>query len=327
MSLFRPRKPSDLRQAMDEYLKEVPADAPIRRVVASQPIEKHLAAFDAADAIAIGKQSRYWQAGKVARLAGLLGVLIVPLELLPVEHWLPSWAPIVVNLLRGITLVLTFVAIILLGLRRSAVKWKTARCTAEKARADLFKSLVHAASQTGELRAGLSCFEKAHLDWQMGFYAARIRQLPERIKREDSGFAPFRLVGIVLSVGAAVLGLVAVWNFMATQGWYSLPHPSAVFQWLPEPGRWQHGLHATASSLLAFAGARFLTHEDISNSALYPWAHRELARIKGEELASARAAAANGEIAVVSKFCERVQTVMDAEHAVWASGTASAPHV
>jgi hypothetical protein len=318
-----PRKKSDLEQAVWMYLQTVPAEAPIRKVLASAEIRQQLAAFDRADHTALRQQRRYWQAGWLARLAALLGVLLVPIELLPLERWLPPWSPMAVNGLRGLTLLLTFVAIILLGLRRSAVRWKQARGEAEKVRGEFFRKVVAAGGRAGALDQALACFKAAHLDWQIGFYDKRIRDLPRRIKAEANQVNPFRLVGIVLSLGAATLGGITLLKYLAAEG--VMPSLSSTLSWFPEPARWQHGLNATASSLLAFAGARFLTYEDISSAALYPWARAELARVETGELGDAQAAAARGDVATVQAFCARVQRIFDTEHGVWVSGVPLTP--
>jgi hypothetical protein len=316
-------KKSDLDDAIEAYLEGAPPEAPIRRVLAKPEVQGQRAEFNRADRTALSKQTRHRQAGWLAGLAALFGVLIVPIELLPIEHWLPPWSPMVVNSLRGVTLFLTFVAIILLGLRRSAVGWKLARCKAEKARAEFFRKLIQAAGTDGEaLRQALACFKAAHLDRQIGFYKKRVDELPGRIQAQTSWTAPFRLVGIVLSVGAAVLGVVTLLKYLAAEG--SLPsYLSALLSWIPEPARWQHGLHGTAASLLAFAGARFLTHEDLSSAALYPWALVELGRISAAELARTEASAGSGNLAAVEEFRARVQEILDREHKVWAMGVPS----
>lgn len=317
MLTFR-RKKSDLDQAIAAYLEKVPPGAPIRDVLAREDVKRQLAEFNSADRTALLRQKRYRQAGRLARLAALVGLLIVPIELLPIEQWLPPWSPVVVNSLRGVTLFLAFVAIILLGLRRSAVGWKQTRGKAEEARAKFFRTLIHAAGTDGKaLEQALACLKAAHLDWQIGFYDKRIKELPGRIQAETSWTAPFRLVGIVLSVGAASLGVVTLLKYLASEG-ILVPYLSALLSRIPEPARWQHGLHATAATLLAFAGARFLTHEDLSSAALYPWAREELGRLRSVDLAHARASANSGNLAAVQEFRARLQGVLDREHKVWA---------
>jgi hypothetical protein len=111
-------------------------------------------------------------------------------------------------------------------------------------------------------------------------------------------------------------------KYLAAEGIVE-PYLTALLSWFPEPARWQHGLHATAASLLAFAGARFLTHEDLSSAALYPWAREELERIRGANLAHAEASASSGNLAAVQEFRTRVQEVLDREHKIWATSVPS----
>jgi hypothetical protein len=85
-------KKSDLAQAIALYLETVPSDAPVRGVLASPPIQQQLGAFDRADLMALRQQKRYGRAGKLARMAAVLGLLIVPIDVLPLHEWLPSWS-------------------------------------------------------------------------------------------------------------------------------------------------------------------------------------------------------------------------------------------
>jgi hypothetical protein len=202
-------------------------------------------------------------------------------------------------------------------------RWKQARGQAEKARGDYFRTLIPAGAEAGALDQALACFKAAHLDWQAGFYAKRVRELPGRIKAQASRTAPFRLVGIALSVGAAFLGAVTMLKFLTAQGLLLAFAP--LLTWFPEPALWQHGLTTIAAGLLAFAGARFLTYEDLTSAALYPWAGSEIARVESESFKAAQAAAARGDLAAVQDFCARVQRILDTEHGVWSSGVPNAP--
>jgi hypothetical protein len=325
MSFFRRRRQSDLRDAIALFKAEenIGPDAHVGTILVSHPIQARIEAFDRADERALRKQSMHWGAGSTAWWAGLCGVVVVPIELLPIASWLPSWAPHVVSFLRVLALILMFVAIILLGRRRSWVHWKQARVDAEKVRADVFREIIEAAGREPDrLLQALACFRVAHLDWQRRFYEKRLKELPERWRAERRRALPFRLLGYVLSAGAAILGAVAVLNYIAGHG-LPLPYLEVVRQWLVflDASRWQDGLNATAATLLAFAGARFLTHEDFSNAALYPWARDQLGRIRAEELARAQSAAATGDVLAVLDFRKRVQDILDTEHTVWSGAS------
>lgn len=315
LQLFR-RQKSDLRQAIDGFLRDQPSDAPIRAVLTSDEIEERLTAFDRKDRRALRKQRRYWQAARIARWAGIFGLIVVPLDLLPIQQWLPRFIPYG---LHALALTLTFLAVILLGLRRSMVQWKQARVAAERLRAEVFGAVLKAGAAAEALPQALACFTAAHLDWQMSFFEKRIAELPARIKRELKRTTPFRLVGMALSVVAACFGAVVLVKLAVDYG-LPLPYLSLLRDWLtvPDVSLWQHGFKATAWSLLAFAGARLLSHEDVSNAALYPWAKDELQLLKDSQLPQAERAAAVGDLDAVVAFQAKVQKILDTEHRVWA---------
>src|SRR5262249_5023454 len=115
-----------------------------------------------------------------------------------------------------------------------------------------------------------------------------------------------------------ILGLVGVINFAEEIG-IRIPYLTAAVQayTLPESGRWQTGLGAMASSILAFASARTFMDQDDRNASCYELAAEELDRIKMDDLGNAEAAAKAGKVADVMTFCEKVQAVLSAEHSSW----------
>ena len=78
-------KQSDLRQALDAHLRGLPADAPLRNVIARPEIEATLVEFDSADVLAIKKQRSYRRLGRVALWAMMIGAIIGALVLLPID--------------------------------------------------------------------------------------------------------------------------------------------------------------------------------------------------------------------------------------------------
>jgi hypothetical protein len=319
------RQHPDLQNAIEHYKKveNVAPDAPICNILTLRAVRARIAAHTHADARAIRKQNRHWNAGSLAWIAGFLGVIVVPLELLPVEAWLPVWSPQVLNGVRAIGVLLMFCAIVLLGRRRSRAHWKEARVDAETVRADVFREIIErAGNHPAQLVQALACFRVAHLRWQLDFYVDRLASLPAKWRSEWWRALPFWVLGYVFSVGAGIMGSIAVLNFIATNG-PTLPYVETVRVWLLmlNPGRWHDGLNITAATLLAFAGSRFLTHEDYSNAALYPWARDELKRLELEDLRRAESAAAAGDVQAVLNFRRKVQDVLDREHAVWSGET------
>ena len=67
--------PSDLRQALDASAREA-EDAPVRALLATPAVEGKLAAFDAADAIAIKEQRAYRRVGRFSLWCLLIGALV-----------------------------------------------------------------------------------------------------------------------------------------------------------------------------------------------------------------------------------------------------------
>jgi hypothetical protein len=86
---------------------------------------------------------------------------------------------------------------------------------------------------------------------------------------------------------------------------------------IPESGRWQLGLGTMASSLLAFASARSFMDQDDRNASCYELAAAELDRLLASDWEKAAAAAGEGKAGDVIAFCERVQSVLSAEHLAW----------
>jgi hypothetical protein len=84
-----------------------------------------------------------------------------------------------------------------------------------------------------------------------------------------------------------------------------------------DSSRWQLGLGAIASSLLAFASARSLMDQDERNASSYKATTSLLRRIRADDLPGAEAAAEAGHVADVTRFCEKVQAVLSAEHLTW----------
>src|SRR5262245_4872554 len=74
---------SDLRLALDLHLRGKPGDAPLRALIAEPAVEEKLAAFDAADAIAVREQRAYRRVGRFSLWCMLVGALAGAFVLLP----------------------------------------------------------------------------------------------------------------------------------------------------------------------------------------------------------------------------------------------------
>ena len=65
-----------------------PEDAPVRALLATPAVEGKLAAFDAADAVAIREQRAYRRVGRFSLWCMLIGALVGAIALLPLGAWI-----------------------------------------------------------------------------------------------------------------------------------------------------------------------------------------------------------------------------------------------
>ncbi len=307
---------SDLRQALDLHLGKLPADAPLRALLTLPEIEHKLSEFDAADAIAIEEQRSYRRLGRFALRAMMVGALIGALALLPLDRWIDGWLRRAIELVQALALIVTFVAVMWSGWRQSVGQWMHSRAQAEKLRADVFRAIVQRGASDAKalLAPALACFKDAHLDWQLGYY----RKSGREHRRAAGNATPYKIVAYLLTGVSVVLGVIGLVNFAAELG-FPLPRAASWFRSLavPEAGRWQLGLGAMASSILAFASARSFMDQDDRNASCYELAAKELERLGANDLPRAEAAAREGRAGEVTAFCESVQTVLSAEHLAW----------
>lgn len=310
------KKQSDIRDAIDAHLDKLPERALLRDVVASRDIEERLARFDQADTTALKEQKSYRRFGRLALWAMMTGTIIGALLLLPTERWIDGRPRKITEALQALALILTFIAVIWIALRQSVGQWMQSRAAAERTRADVFRAIVRAGANAKEVLApALACFKDAHLDWQLGYFNNRGRR-----HRQSAGNAtPFKVVGYLLAAVAVCLGVVGLANLADDLGFPPWPSVRTVVDWLLpyQPARWQLGLGAIASSILAFASARSFMDQDDRNASCYALAAAELQRIRTTDLPRAEAAAAAGNAADVMAFCEKVQAILDAEHLAW----------
>jgi hypothetical protein len=315
------KRSSDLRNALDRHLQTLAPEAPLRGVIASKAVEQRIAEFDRADAIAMRKQRSGRRTRALVLWAGLIGALVPGLVLLPMEEWFPHWSS-QVRILSILSVMLTTFAIVWIGLGRSEYHWRRFRAEAESIRGDVFRAIMRAGAATqGLLAPALTCFKKAHLDWQLSYFRRRGDEYAEAANQT----IPFRLVGYLLWAASALLGLVAVANLAASLG-FPLTYLSPALEWLvvPQSERWQMGFSAMASSILAFASARTSVDRDVPNAPYYYLAAAMLSELS-DGISEAEAAAADGRTADVMAYCERVQSILTVEQQTWLSGRAPDP--
>jgi hypothetical protein len=310
-----PATASDLRQALQLHLAKLAPDAPVRGAIAAPDVEDRIAKFDAADAIALREQSAYRRLGRFGLWAMLTGAIAGALVLLPLETMVPSRTRYAIEALQGVALIVTFVAIGWISVRKSVGQWMKARALAEGMRADVFRAVMRSGVSVPELLpAALDCFKDAHLDWQLGYFRKRGRQHA----RAAGNLAPLRVLGYLLSALALVLAGIGLINLAAEMGFTMGALTGWARRWaITESGRWQLGLGVIGSSVLAFASARTFMDQDERNASCYASVREKLESMERDELPAAEQAARGGKAADVMAFCEKVQTILDAEHLAW----------
>ncbi|HEX6000786.1 MAG TPA: hypothetical protein VFZ16_15540 [Hyphomicrobiaceae bacterium] len=315
---------SDLRYAIDRFLDGGAPCEDILPIVGSSLVERQLAEFDRLDAVALAEQRRYWGAGWISRQASWLSVLVVPLLVFSADGKPLSGWDVGANLLHITMVGLTALSILMMGLRRSDLRWRRARYLAEKARAEVFRLMIQACSNPGQLKLALACFKAAHLDWQMQFYRKRIADLPRRVDADRRSLAQLRLAQVAFVIATIGVSFIAGISAVAP---HAAPLPGAPLLNVLLAGGTPQWAFNGAFSLLAFTGARSFSRDlkstralstaNAYNRALYRWAEAELRRLAGE-LGKVEMAAARGDLKAVLEFRDRVQYVLDAENLIWA---------
>lgn len=307
---------SDLHDALRLHLGKVPEHAPLRGLIASDPIQKLVDLFDKADATAIREQRTYRRFGRLALWSTMAGTVVGALVLLPIDYWTTGWPRLVIQGVQAVALTLSLVATLWVGWRQSVGRWLRARAVAEGLRGDVFRAIIQAGAEARDLLApAFACFKDAHLEWQLGYYARRGAQH----RRSAGNTAPYKLLGYLILAVAVSIGVVGFVALAAKFEWSWLPIRTAE-QWFSfeHSGRWQLGLGVMATSVLAFASARSFMDQDDRHAVLCELAAERLQDTKPEGLAEADAAAASGDADTVVAFCQRVQSIMSAEHLAWA---------
>ena len=308
----RRRQSSDLRQALDQFLGTVPQDAPIRKVISSKPIEEELKAFDQADDVALRKQASYRRGGRFALWAGVIAAVVWAILLFPMEGLVSEPLLQGMGALRFFFLILMFLAIWWVSARGSLVKWMDERTKAERIRGDVMRGLIEASADRSELLSqALACFKFAHLDWQLGFFKKRVREHDVTDRQQD----PYRNLARFFKGAAVVFGAIAGINIIEALG-YSLPFLSGPFH-VSHAHRWEAGLSALGSCVLAFVSARASLDRGALVAAFYALAAADLEKLKSEQLPKAEAAAESGNVRDVLAFADQVQNALDTEHRVW----------
>jgi hypothetical protein len=314
MVAWTDKRRSDLRQALDLHFTQFP-DSPMRAIIAAPDIQDRIVRFDEADAAALKSQRSYLSVGRAALWATMLGTVIGAIALLPIEELMEGWQRNVIGGLQAVALLCGFLAATFCP---PSDKWMLARATAEAARADVFRTIVRAGAGPRELLGpALACFRDAHLDWQLAFFRKRSGELHRSLGR----LALYRVTAYALRALVGFFAVLIVVNLAVTLGllW---PQLGMIEEWLQieEAGRWQLAFGVMASGILAFTTARAFMDRSGENAERYRRVASEVDELKRVELPRAETAAAAGDVEVVLDFCEKVQSVLSAEHLAWLYG-------
>jgi hypothetical protein len=302
------------RQRIDAFVASLPAAAPLRQLTGSQAFADRLAAYEAADATALQAQGRYKRWGGIALLLATLATSIAAAMLLPVSEWLSPDARHMISVLQADANIISLYIVWLLGKRQTVGRWLTTRAEAERLRGKLFGDLVRA-SVPAEVAASelwpqkLGLFNQAHVAYQQAFFRSAARR-HGRAAASLSLPRAMAMLATMLSIGVGGIDAFGLWP----------ADPDALASWLQlvdEPARWQLGLGAIASALLAYASARTLMDQDERNAALYAHSLARLEALIGERGEAAAAAAAAGDGATVIDYARAAQTILDADYTAW----------
>jgi uncharacterized membrane protein YidH (DUF202 family) len=305
------------RAAIEAFLKSLPADAPIRSVVASAGASTQIDAYETADARAMAAQARYRAWGRRGLRATTFGILIGALLLLPLDQWFAGTPRTVVGALQTLALVITFGATLFIMWLKPLDQWMSHRAEAEQLRGKIFAAILNGAAPAGADPAAvakqkLDLLMAAHINDQLHFFDKRTGEH----KKLASNFSPVRLLGYLLIVGAAALGMAALINGLGVP----IPDP---LRWLvdllvlPDANRWQLGIATMASGVLAHATAHTLMEEDLRKAALYAVTAKKLRRLIDRDLPEVKAATANGDETTLRKYFVDARAILEQEHAVW----------
>ncbi len=305
------------RAAIEDYLATLPADAPVRSIVAGESVEASLVAFERADARALAEQARFRRWGRRGLYATTFGILVGALLLLPLEHRFGGTPRLVIGGLQTLALAITFGATLTIRWLKPRDHWITFRAEAERLRSRIFDTILFAAppagsdaAATASQRLGLTM--SAFVNDQMKFFKKRAVQHG----RVASHLSPLRIFGYLLILAAGILGIAAVVNGLG------VPLPAVLARTvdlllLPDASRWQLGITTMASGILAHATSRGFMEEDERKAALYKVTFQKLQQLVERSLPQVQAACAKGDETSLRQFFSEARLIMEQEHAVW----------
>jgi hypothetical protein len=312
----RPRiGPYDQRPRIMHHVNRLPAEAPLRVVVADPGLDDRLKLYEDADADANSAQKWFKRWAGLALALMTVATLISSLMLFPIEKMWPEslrWRGFVSGM-QSAANAIALIVVWWLNRSEGVARWIDLRAEAERLRSEYFRALL-AAPATGAtapelLSQKLALIEFAHHDYQRGYLASAISKHADGASRR----ARPRRLSTAATLVAILIGLLAAWAAIRSQDAVL----QAILALIDDPIRWQLGLNTMASALLAFASARSMIHQDDRNAALYRGTLADLDRVRGEQRQVVIAAAERGDEAMVAGYAREVQAILDADSRAW----------
>jgi len=307
------------RAAIEEYLKGVPATAPIRAVVASPAVQDQLKAFEKADQDAIIAQARYRRYAYLALAATTLSALAGAVLILPLGQVLPEFPRPAASLIQTVSLLVSVIAIQWLLWRRPLDDWLASRARAEQLRGRIFEAILAEGTEDGGssalVRQKLDCAMAAHVEDQLAFF----KNSATRHRTTARALSPLSVLGYLLLTLAVAIGFLGLPPLLTSFHVSVMPEIVAIAAALTplEHSQWQLGFGTMASNLLAHMTARSMLDQDERKASLYEATADRISELVGAERAATEAAADQGDLAAVTAFFERLRRVLEGEHAAW----------
>ena len=272
------------REAIDQFLSGLPADAPVRAIVRSRAVQDRLDAFGAADADAIDRQARQRFWGRIGRLATTFGTVVGAVLLLPLDQQLKGDPRQIIGTSLTVALVVALGAGLVATWLKPLKQWRSRRAEAEQQRGLIFQTILDSTPMPDSDLQDLAVQKRdlvmaAYIEDQLRFFEKRIREH----KAVASDYSPLRILGYLVIGLSVLLGLVSFAHgkgLAVTDAW----RPIAEWLALTETGRWQLGLTTIASGILAYAAARGADYSSARTTAMYQLTATKLHRLMDRDL-------------------------------------------
>jgi hypothetical protein len=311
-------------RAIAEFLERLPADAPIRAIVNGPGVRQRIREFKRADRDALAHQHSYrntyvfrlWMT-TIGTVIGALLLLLLDLRLL--DPWTSGKLRVFLISSQTLAVAMILVALFMVFRKKTVDNWFRRRADAERLRGNIFETIVDAVS-TSEARADLT---RQTLELVEQAYAKdQLKYLQEAASRHQKALRRRRwprLCAYFVLLAASAMGFAA---FAQELGLPWAPFDTWLKRFWGENAaaagaRWQIGLVAIASSILAHTTARSMMYHDQGKVWLYSLAAEKLQGYINDWLPDAQSKAAAGDLGAVRSFLKGVRDILEAEHAAW----------